>query len=110
MSLELTKVISNLKEEDMTKAQELIENIQQRLGALDAGEIEHFYVLSKVLLDCYASNSMRASVILSNEKEDFLTLIAVNADELQIQEMVSEMGELFASQVTHGKQIPMQLN
>ena len=94
----------------MTKAQELIKNIQQRLGALDAGEIEHFHLLSKALLDCYASNNLRASVILRNEREDVLTLIADNADEHQVHEMVSEMGDLVAAQATHAHQMPMQLN
>ena len=94
----------------MTKAQQIIHNIQQRLGALDAGEIEHFHLLSKALLDCYASNNLRAAVILSNEREDVLTLIAVNADESQLQAMVSEMSELMGVQTSQSQQLPMQLN
>ena len=94
----------------MTKAQQIIHNIQQRLGALDAGEIEHFHLLSKALLDCYASNNLRAGVILSNEREDVLTLIAINADESQLQAMVSEMSELMGVQTSQSQQLPMQLN
>ena len=94
----------------MTKAQQVINHIQQRLGTLDAGEIEHFHLLSKALLDCYASNNLRAGVMLRNEREDVLTLIAVNADEFQLQAMVSEMSELMGGPTLQGQPLPMQLN
>ena len=94
----------------MTKAQQVINHIQQRLGTLDAGEIEHFDLLSKALLDCYASNNLRAGVMLRNEREDVLTLIAVNANELQLQAMVTEMSELMGGPTLQGHQLPMQLN
>ena len=94
----------------MTQAQHILQRIQSKLGTLDAAQLEHFNLLSKTLLDCYASHNLRASVILRNEREDVLTLIAVNADAQQVHQMVSDMGELAAAQVQHGRQMPMQLN
>jgi len=66
----------------------LILELAKAIERLDDGQREHYRLLSKALLSCYVNDGQRAAVIVSREQDSSATLIAVNADNAQVTEML----------------------
>ncbi len=88
----------------------LILELAQAIERLDDGQREHYRLLSKALLSCYVNDGQRAAVIISREQDSSATLIAVNADNEQITEMLAQMSELMGAGVVDGRQYQMAFN
>ena len=99
-----------MQKEHMTQTNMFTDEMQIALSKLDAGQVEHFYFMSCALLECYSVKSKRAAVVIHDEFDSETKMIAVNADELQVSNMLNEMSELMMAQLSSGKQTPMQLN
>jgi hypothetical protein len=98
------------EEKEMTQTQIFTDEIQAAMSDLDPGQLEHFYIMSCALLACYKTSSKRAVIVVHDERIEESKMIAVNADELQVSNMLNEMSELMMAQLSSGKQTPMQLN
>jgi hypothetical protein len=98
------------EEEEMTQTQMFTDEMQAAMSDLDPGQLEHFYIMSCALLACYKTSSKRAVIVVHDEHTEESKMIAVNADELQVSNMLNEMSELMMAQLSSGKQTPMQLN
>ena len=94
----------------MTQTQMFTDEMQAAMSDLDLGQLEHFYIMSCALLACYKTSSKRAVIVVHDERIEESKMIAVNADELQVSNMLNEMSELMMAQLSSGKQTPMQLN
>ena len=94
----------------MTQTQMFTDEMQAAMSDLDPGQLEHFYIMSCALLACYKNSSKRAVIVVHDERIEESKMIAVNADELQVSNMLNEMSELMMAQLSSGKQTPMQLN
>ena len=94
----------------MTQTQKFTDEMQAAMSDLDPGQLEHFYIMSCALLACYKTSSKRAVIVVHDERIEESKMIAVNADELQVSNMLNEMSELMMAQLSSGKQTPMQLN
>ncbi len=94
----------------MTQTQMFTDEMQDAMSDLDPGQLEHFYIMSCALLACYKTSSKRAVIVVHDERREESKMIAVNADELQVSNMLNEMSELMMAQLSSGKQTPMQLN
>ncbi len=94
----------------MTQTQMFTDEMQSAMSDLDPGQLEHFYIMSCALLACYKTSSKRAVIVVHDERIEESKMIAVNADELQVSNMLNEMSELMMAQLSSGKQTPMQLN
>ncbi len=88
----------------------LVLELAQAIERLDDGQREHYRLLSKALLSCYVNDGQRAAVIISREQGSSATLIAVNADNEQITEMLAQMSELMGAGVVDGRQYQMAFN
>ena len=88
----------------------LVLELAQAIERLDDGQREHYRLLSKALLSCYVNDGQRAAVIISREQDSSATLIAVNADNEQITEMLAQMSELMGAGVVDGRQYQMAFN
>ena len=88
----------------------LILELAQAIERLDDGQREHCRLLSKALLSCYVNDGQRAAVIIGREHDSSVTLIAVNADNMQITEMLAQMSELMGAGVVDGRQYQMAFN
>ena len=88
----------------------LILELAQAIERLDEGQREHYRLLSKALLSCYVNDGQRAAVIISREQDSSATLIAVNADNEKITEMLAQMSELMGAGVVDGRQYQMAFN
>jgi len=88
----------------------LILELAQAIERLDDDQREHYRLLSKALLSCYVTDGQRAAVIVSREQDSSATLIAVNADNTQITEMLAQMSELMGAGVVDGRQYQMAFN
>jgi hypothetical protein len=98
------------EEKEMTQTQMFTDEMQAAMSDLDPGQLEHFYIMSCALLACYKTSSRRAVIVVHDERIEESKMIAVNADELQVSNMLNEMSELMVAQLSSGKQTPMQLN
>ncbi len=94
----------------MTQTQMFTDEMQAAMSELDPGQLEHFYIMSCALLACYKTSSKRAVIVVHDERIEESKMIAVNADELEVSNMLNEMSELMMAQLSSGKQTPMQLN
>ena len=88
----------------------LILELAQAIERLDDGQREHYRLLSKALLSCYVNDGQRAAVIIGREQDSSATLIAVNADNTQITEMLTQMSELMGAGVVDGQHYQMAFN
>ena len=91
-------------------AGKLILELAQAIGRLSDDQREHYRLLSKALLSCYLDDGQRAAVIVGREQDCSATLIAVNADNVQITEMLAQMSELIGAGVVDGRQHQMAFN
>ena len=94
----------------MTQTTMFTDEMQIALSKLDSGQVEHFYFMSCALLECYSVKSKRAAVVIHDEFDSETKMIAVNADQLQVSDMLVEISELMSAQLSSGSQAPMQLN
>ena len=78
----------------MTQTQMFTDEMQAAMSELDPGQLEHFYNMSCALLACYKTSSKRAVVVTHDECTEESKMIAVNADELEVSNMLNEMSEL----------------
>jgi hypothetical protein len=99
-----------MQKEHMTQTNMFTDEMQVALSQLDAGQVEHFYFMSCALLECYSVKSKRAAVVIHDEFNGETKMISVNADELQISNMLEEISGLMSTQLSSGAQTPMQLN
>jgi hypothetical protein len=99
-----------MQKEHMTQTNMFTDEMQIALSKLDAGQVEHFYFMSCALLECYSVKSKRAAVVIHDEFDSETKMIAVNADQLQVSNMLVEISELMSAQLSSGSQTPMQLN
>jgi hypothetical protein len=102
--------IELMQKEHMTQTNMFTDEMQIALSKLDAGQVEHFYFMSCALLECYSVKSKRAAVVIHDEIDGETKMITVNADELQISNMLEEVTGLMSAQLSSGAQTPMQLN
>ena len=94
----------------MKQASMFTDEMQVALSKLDPSQVEHFYFMSCALLECYSVKSKRAAVVIHDEFDSETKMIAVNADQLQVSDMLVEISELMSAQLSSGSQTPMQLN
>ena len=99
-----------MQKEHMTQTNMFTDEMQIALSKLDAGQVEHFYFMSCALLECYSVKSKRAAIVIRDEIDGETKMITVNADELQISNMLEEVTGLMSAQLSSGAQTPMQLN
>lgn len=99
-----------MQKEHMTHTNMFTDEMQMAISKLDAGQVEHFYFMSCALLECYSVKSKRAAVVIHDKFDSETKLIAVNADQLQVSDMLVEISELMSAQLSSGSQTPMQLN
>ena len=94
----------------MTQTTMFTDEMQIALAKLDAGQVEHFYFMSCALLECFSVKSKRAAVVIHDEFDGETKMIAVNADQLQLSDMLEEITDLMGAQLSSCAQTPMQLN
>ena len=66
----------------------LIDEIRSAMNKMNDEQLEHFKGLIPALLTCYTNESFSATVIIKDEKDDFGSVHAVNADDFQINDML----------------------
>jgi len=86
------------------------DEMQLALSKLDAGQVEHFYFMSCALLECYSVKTKRATVLVQDDFDRETQIISVNADHLQVSNMLDEVAAFIGTQVSGGAQTPIQLN
>jgi hypothetical protein len=74
------------KESLKTRISEIIEK-------LTPDQCEHFSYALEQVASCYLSSSSHGALLISNETDESQSLVAINASEMQISEMVAFMAE-----------------
>ena len=99
-----------MQKEPMSQSNMFTDEMQLAISKLDASQLEHFYLMSCALLECYSVDSKRAAVVIHDELEGETKMIAVNADQLEVSNILNEISGLMSAQLDSGVQSPMQLN
>lgn len=99
-----------MQKEPMSQSNMFTDEMQLAISKLDAGQLEHFYFMSCALLECYSVDSKRAAVVIHDELDGETKMIAVNADQLEVSNILNEITGLMSAQLDSGAQSPMQLN
>lgn len=99
-----------MQKEQMSQSNMFTDEMQIAISKLDAGQLEHFYFMSYALLECYSVDSKRAAIVIHDELDGETKMIAVNADQLQVSNILDEITNLMGAQLKSGAQSPMQLN
>ena len=85
MSSQTTEIMFD-KEAMKARMSEIIEK-------LTPDQCEHFTYALEQVASCYLSSSSHGALLISNETNESQSLVAINASEMQISEMVGFMAE-----------------
>ena len=99
-----------MQKEPMSQSNMFTDEMQLAISKLDAAQLEHFYFMSCALLECYSVDTKRAAVVIHDELDGETKMIAVNADQLQVSNILDGINDLMGAQLDSGAQSPMQLN
>ena len=75
-----------IKAERKAKLVEIIDNLTHE-------QLEHFSYAVEQVASCYLSSSSHGALLVANESDESLSLVAINASETQISEMIGFMAE-----------------
>ncbi len=95
-----TEIICD-KDAMKTRMSEIIEK-------LTPDQCEHFTYALEQVASCYLNASSHGALLIANETDESQSLVAINASEMQISEMVGFMAE--AMQVRHSSPNGMYVN
>lgn len=99
-----------MQKEPMSQPNMFTKEMQLAISKLDAGQLEHFYFMSCALLDCYTVDCKRAAVVIHDEHAGETKMIAVNADQLEVSNILNEITGLMNAQIDSSKQPSTQIN
>lgn len=85
MSSQPTEIMFD-KEAMKARVSEIIEKLTR-------DQCEHFTYALEQVASCYLSSSSHGALLISNETDESQSLVAINASEIQISEMVGFMAE-----------------
>jgi len=100
MPIKQTEITSG-KEGMKTRMSEIIEKLTPE-------QCEHFAYALEQVASCYLSSSSYGALLIANESDESQSLVAINASEMQISEMVGFMAE--AIQGRHSSPSGMYVN
>jgi Cu/Ag efflux pump CusA len=63
------------------------------IDRLTVDQPEHFSYALEQVASCYLNSSSHGALLIANEKDESQSLVAINASEIQISEMVGFMAE-----------------
>lgn len=95
----LTKRSAITHDKEATKAR-----MSEIIDRLTPDQCEHFTYALEQVANCYLSSSSYGALLISNETDESQSLVAINATEMQISEMVGFMAEVIQDRrsKTHG--------
>lgn len=70
---------------------EILALIENSIDKIADDQLEHFTVAIKQMLDCYVDQNCCGALIVANESIRKQTLIAINADEDQIEQLIDRI-------------------
>lgn len=68
------------------------------INQLTSDQCEHFAYALEQVASCYLSSSSHGALLIANETDESQSLVAINASEIQISEMVGFMAEAIQGQ------------
>ena len=77
----------------MTDKYKLQSKVTEIIGSLHEDQYEHFSQVLERLAGCYLNDAMHGVFLIADETKHTQSLIAINADDQQIDEMVNIMSE-----------------
>ena len=85
--------VSSLPTEIMCDKKAMKARMSEIIDQLTPDQCEHFAYALEQVASCYLSPSSHGALLISNEKDESQSLVAINASENQISEMVVFMAD-----------------
>ncbi len=80
-------MLKNLPELPVLKA-EMTTKLAEIIDKLTEDQLEHFSYALQQIANCYLNSSSHGALLIANETDESQSLVAINASENQISEMV----------------------
>lgn len=95
----LTKRSAITQDKEAMKAR-----MSEIIDRLTPDQCEHFTYALEMVANCYLSSSSHGALLIANDTDESQSLVAINATEMQISEMVGFMAEAIQDRRsnTHG--------
>jgi len=95
--------VSSLPTEIMCDKKAMKARMSEIIDQLTPDQCEHFAYALEQVASCYLSPSSHGALLISNEKDESQSLVAINASELQITEMVGFMADAMCRRDSHAR-------
>lgn len=79
--------------ETMCDKEAMKARMSEIIEKLTPDQCEHFAYAIEQVACCYLNSSSHGALLITNEKDESQSLVAINANEMQISEMVGFMAE-----------------
>ena len=85
--------VSSHPTEIMCDKEAMKARMSEIIEKLTPDQCEHFAYALEQVASCYLNSSSHGALLIANEKDESQSLVAINASEMQISEMVGFMAE-----------------
>jgi hypothetical protein len=89
-------MLKNLAEISSTKTAMKVK-MAELIDKLTDDQLEHFSYALEQVANCYLNSASRGALLIANEYDETQSLVAINASEIQISEMVVFMADAMQS-------------
>ena len=89
--------VSSQPTEIMCDKETMKARMSEIIEKLTPDQCEHFAYALEQVASCYLSASSHGALLIANEKDESQSLVAINASEMQISEMVGFMAEAISN-------------
>ena len=94
----------------MSQVEKITHQIQTAISTLTDDQVEHFFLVTNNLLQCYNSPSKSGVMIVRDLYGEEINVVGINANQLQAGEIIKEISSVINPEAVNGNKLPMSLN
>ena len=90
------------------KKPDFLNEVAQSIERMDEDVLEHFRLVTRMLMECYLDDSQKAAVLFTRGAGQPASLVSVNANDEELSEMMCFMRELSGGAKLNGAGLPSE--
>ena len=84
----------NMLQDDVSR-EALLRKLEALMARIQDEQLPHFAAAIEQVANCYMADNIHATLLVMNERDDSQSVIAINADDQQVAEMVDLVAQAF---------------
>lgn len=84
----------NMLQDDVSR-EALLRKLEAFMARIQDEQLLHFAAAMKQVANCYLDDNIHATLLVMNERDDSQSVIAINANDQQVAEMVDLVAQAF---------------